>query len=735
MRCQTVSGNLNKFLRSVVTITILLLAGCSAVEQPDAYMDEPWLADHGGDLRGGGINTAGVNLPSNGKKTVGFVAVIENEPTNVSLSGEEIRRNVGELKNAGSGKYDLNERVEISFNNDPLDYVVKQLLGGFLAANYVAAEKLEGKVSFQTEQPIARSLIPSVLRDILGRNGYVMKLINGVYQIGSAETIAVLENNAMAGAQSEFVSQVVNLKRGSAEDMAGVVASILPRGATVTPVKSTNSLVLRLSPVDVKPVMDLITALVDSGAGNSLVAVVPLRESSPEKVAGAVSAYFASQNASASDTPLVIPLENQQALLIGAKNQRIMRNTRTLISGLDKDNRDVPSLRIIPLEHLPATDIANQLNGIFSTAGPADTKRGPGNTRTTQANNQTTSAADANTSGDSVTAPAIIRSSNGKGQASPTAARFEQQRNDGSLLPKVDGTVPQAEAGISIVPDTRNNALLVYATYRQFKRIRNVVRALDLPLAQVVIEATIVEVDLTDGLDYGVQAYLRGQGVNIRSSQSQTPTDPGGAGGVASFDIDFGNYTASFVLHALQSVTNVKVISSPYLTVLDGRPARLSVGDQIPFLTKQTEATNTGTTTTTNEIEVRDVGIILQVTPNIRADNSVVLNIQQEVSSTKTIAAGQELTPVIQQRTINSDIVVSSGKTVLLGGLIQDRNNKVTTGVPVLSDVPVFGNLFKQTSDQKNRTELVVMITPRVVRRPSQIQNITRLIKARLSTP
>ncbi|MEP3669770.1 MAG: type II and III secretion system protein, partial [Roseibium sp.] len=186
------------------------------------------------------------------------------------------------------------------------------------------------------------------------------------------------------------------------------------------------------------------------------------------------------------------------------------------------------------------------------------------------------------------------------------------------------------------------------------------------------------------------------------------------------------------VLEALQTVTDLEIISSPYLTVLDGRAARLSVGDQIPYLVQSTNASETGTTTTTNEIEVRDVGIILQVTPNIRADNSVLLNVQQEVSSAQQTGAGEDLTPVISQRTINSDIVVQSGKTVLLGGLIQSRSEKVTSGVPVISKVPVVGNLFKQTDDVLDRTELLVMITPRVVRRSLQLDSITRLLKGRL---
>jgi general secretion pathway protein D len=198
---------------------------------------------------------------------------------------------------------------------------------------------------------------------------------------------------------------------------------------------------------------------------------------------------------------------------------------------------------------------------------------------------------------------------------------------------------------------------------------------------------------------------------------------------------NIGSSNVNVVLSALQAVTNVRVISSPYLTVLDGKPARLSIGDEVPFLTASTEASNDGTTTTTNQIEVRETGIILDVTPRVGADNSVVLTINQEVSSVAPGGAQvNELTPTIQQRTIQSDILVKSGRTALLGGLIQDSNTRTTTKVPVVGDIPVLGGLFKQNNNELVRTELLVMITPRVVRKPSQLEHITRQLRGSLAS-
>jgi len=729
-----------KFLLCVVLL--LLPVGCSSTPEGEYDLWNPVLATDAKHVGQGGINTSRVNQGPGQQEAIGFVGIIQNEPTNISISASEVNQNLVDLRQVGAAiSGDPNQTVTISFDNSTLTYVVEQLLGGMLSANYVMSEDVTGTVTFKTETPVPRSAVPSIVRDILARNGYVMKVINGVYQIGTAETIAVLEGNAAAGAAGEYKSRVITLKQGNVEEIATAVAQILPSGATVTPVVSSNSLVLRVNPADEKPIVDLVRALIDNSGGNDLVAVLPLRESPPETVAASMNAYFASSGGAARDAPLIVPLEDQQALLIIAKNQRVMNNARTLVRGLDKDNRDTPSLRIIPLKNLPAAEIATQLNQIFAAGVPNDQSgqnysASDGGAEAEGALPQPETEGNVE-GGDSVTAPSNIAgnrripSSTGRGQGSPVAAQFEASRQLRARL-NVIQTNRQTDQGISIVPDERNNALLVYSTFKQFKRIREVVRALDVPLAQVVIEATIVEVGLNDSLKYGVQAFLRGDGIAVRSSRFIDPVDTGEAGGVAIFEIDTGGgTTTTVVLEALQTVTDVKIISSPYLTVLDGRAARLSVGDQIPFLIQSTNATDTGTTTTTNEIEVRDVGIILEVTPNIRADNSVLLNIQQEVSSAQSEDAGENLTPIISQRTINSDIVVRSGKTVFLGGLIQDRSEKVESGVPVIKDVPVLGNLFKQTDNVTDRTELLVMITPRVVRRSLQLDNITRLLKSR----
>ncbi len=683
------------------------------------------------------INTSRINRGKKEQSSVEFVGSLSSGGSGAEISGANLAKDKKELKASGSKAYNSRDKVSINYDSEPLALIVEQLLGGLLAANYVTVAELAGSVTFQTQKSIYKYQVPAVVRDILARNGYVMKLINGVYQIGVPEVIQQLEANAAFGKSGDLVSRVINLKRGEAEEIASVVAGVLPLGASVTPVQSSNAIILRASLADISSILELVNTLSESGAADNLVAIIPLNESPPEQVAASLLGLYSNNGTLPADIPVVIPLENQQSLLVGVKSKRAMSDVRRLLKGLDRDLRDQPSLRIIPLKHLPADEIATQLNAIFGNganpvgAQTADNSGAPNAAPAAQGNE----GADANEGGDSVQAPAIVRrSSNDRGQGSPNASRFRDRQDELNSRATAGAAVTaQVQTDISIVPDNRNNALLVYANFKQFKRLREVVRSLDLPLAQVVIEATIVEVDINDELGYGVQWFLQGQGITLRSSENAQPGDPGTAGGVALLNFGVGSLNATVVLEALQAVTDVQIISSPYLTVLDGRAARLSIGDQIPFVTA-TSTSNANGVTVTNQVEVRDTGIILEVTPRVGVDNSVLLNINQEVSSVRPGGAGVELTPTISQRSINSDVVVKSGRTILLGGLIQDTATKTKTGVPVVSKIPIFGELFKQTQDNLNRTELLVMITPRVIRKASQLENITRQLRYNLSS-
>jgi general secretion pathway protein D len=200
------------------------------------------------------------------------------------------------------------------------------------------------------------------------------------------------------------------------------------------------------------------------------------------------------------------------------------------------------------------------------------------------------------------------------------------------------------------------------------------------------------------------------------------------------FSYFFSGTDAKVALNALTEITDVRVISSPQLMVLDNQTARLQVGDEVPIATQSAISTGDSDARIVNEIQFRDTGVILEVTPRVNASGLVVLDVLQEVSDVIATTTSDIDSPTIQQRVIRTTVAVQSGDTIALGGLIRDREEDSISGIPLLSSIPVLGNLFKKTDRIVRRVELLVLITPRVVRNRREALDVTDELRRRLST-
>jgi general secretion pathway protein D len=306
------------------------------------------------------------------------------------------------------------------------------------------------------------------------------------------------------------------------------------------------------------------------------------------------------------------------------------------------------------------------------------------------------------------------------------------------------------DGSIRISSVDANNQLLVRARPAQWNEILGAIKQLDVTPLQVQIETRVFEVDLSGDLQYGVQWYLQGlaggtQGSDSSGNPTYTPGNPeahrmiglgGGLGGSSTASNSYGGqpFFYSFLssngkfqvaINALESSTNTKTLSAPSLVVLNNQVAHIEVGNQIPV--NQTYYTGLGTTssaTTVGQVQYIPTGIILDVQPRVNPGGLVYLNIDQQVSST-TGDANSQGNFTIQQRQIATQLGVQNGQTVLLGGLIQQQNADTGQGVPFLSDIPLLGKLFGSTGKSKTRTELIVLITPRVITDSDDAKQIT----------
>ncbi|KQO77905.1 type II secretion system protein GspD [Methylobacterium sp. Leaf90] len=281
---------------------------------------------------------------------------------------------------------------------------------------------------------------------------------------------------------------------------------------------------------------------------------------------------------------------------------------------------------------------------------------------------------------------------------------------------------------IGVVADEANNSLVISATRNQYDKILRILGRLDAMPTQVLLETVIAEVTLNNELQFGVQWFLKNSGSRFNLAQADTNrsvaqgtsgTDAlikAAARGVPGFNYLLNASDFNVVLNALQGVTRVNVISSPNITVLDNRTAKLQVGDQVPIVRQSGQSAFAAGAPILNQIEMKDTGVILSVTPRVNKNGLVVLDINQEVSDVVKTTTSEINSPTIRQRRVATSVAVNDGHSLAIGGMVQEKAQITNESVPVLGDLPIVGPAFRNRIDGRVRTELIVFIRPKVIR-------------------
>ena len=269
------------------------------------------------------------------------------------------------------------------------------------------------------------------------------------------------------------------------------------------------------------------------------------------------------------------------------------------------------------------------------------------------------------------------------------------------------------------------------STEAEYAKIEAAIRRLDVTPIQVLIDVTVAEVTLNDNLTYGTQFFLSHQGNSaiLSNAQSTTPTTVDTTGATTNTSLFNGELSPNFpgfaiartvgnvqfAIQALKAITDVKIVSSPKLLVLDRQQARLEVGDLVPIISQTAQSVITADAPAVNSVEYQQTGVILTVTPRVNSGGLVTMDIDQEVSQVVATTSSTINSPTFQQRKVTSKVAVQDGQTISLAGLIQDSRTEGNSGIPILNEIPVIGDLFTTKSKVVARTELLVLLTPRVV--------------------
>ncbi|RDI98691.1 type II secretion system protein GspD [Dyella solisilvae] len=679
--------------------------------------------------------------------------------------------------------------VTFNFENQPIQAVVKAILGDLLKQNYTIVPGVQGNVSFSTSEPVDSSQAIPILETLLSWTNNALVMQNGRYVVMPAKD-AVAGNlvpslNAVAP-QAGLQARLFPLRYISANEMQKLIKPFARADAVLLVDASRNLIVLSGTPSELDNYQRTIhTFDVDWLRGMS-VGVFSLQHANVTDLMPQLDQMFGAKG----DTPLAgmlrfIPIERTNALVVISTQPNYLQEVGGWITKIDRGGGNEPELFVYDVRNIKASDLAQYLAQIYTNGGGeggAGGHVGPGLNSTTLGTNENANGSASgmgSTAGSfgSSTTPTVSGVGGGFGSAGGlgNTGTNNQFGTTGSAFANGMGNTSGGAAGgmstygggnnpnnpnsgagtgkqyisedgsIRIGSVDSNNQLLVRARPSQWEEMQQAIKRLDNVPLQVQIEMRILEVDLTGQLEFGVQWYLQGlanstpitdSNGNIVGAQTAYPgmrhqAALGGGGnqyGGEPFFYSFlsGNSKFQIAIRALETNGNTKTLSAPSLVVLNNQVAHIQVGDQVPI--NQTSIVpglgSTTTASTASSVSYIPTGVILDVQPRVNPGGLVYLNVQQQVSNT-TGTANSQGNYTIQQRAVGTQIAVQSGQTVLLGGLIQQNEDNTDTGIPYLNRVPVVGRLFGTTSHNRTRTELIVLITPRVITSSEEAKQVT----------
>ncbi len=659
------------------------MASYSVMSQMPPEATSPITNKPAGEVRSGG---QGLDEPLTYVGTGEFVAPGQQSVSPPSLAGDAL---------------------VLNFENADLREVVRTILGDFLQVSYIYDPRVQGTVSLQTTQQLKPEAVLATLETLLRMNGAALVWEGNRYRILPADEAAGQLVPQFGDSDTPLPPGygviIVPLRYISAVQMEKLLEPFVTTKTILRVDVERNLLVVAGTSAELAALTETVQTFdVDWLAGMS-VGLFPLEQVTPEIMLPELESVFGND----AEGPLagLVRFESVKrlnALLVITPQATYLKRAEEWIRRLDRSSSAEQSLYVYYLQNGKAADVANILSEVFSgdqLRRERQVRLAPGR-RPVELASRPPGAPNAQT---------------------PARPAGRAVRTSESLALSTSGDV-------RVIADEVNNALLILATPQEHRMVMAAIKKLDIVPLQVLIEATIAEVKLTDNLRFGLQWYFKSGDVEGVLSNTATkliaPTLPG-------FSLIAAGTDAKVILDALEKETTINIVSSPHLMVLDNQTASLQVGDEVPVITRQQQSSISADSNLVNTVEYRNTGVIMNVTPRVNSSGSIIMDVEQEVSN--VVPSSEEtLTPTISQRKFKSSLVVQSGDTVVLGGLIFDFTTKQRQGLPLLSSLPIIGPLFGTTDNEEQRTELVMLITPRLVQNRYEAKQVTDEVRRRL---
>ena len=568
------------------------------------------------------------------------------------------------------------------------------------------------------------------------------------------------KNNPLAttstGKQAEgakdnrLATHVIRVEFVPVKDLIEPVKLFMTEGGVIMPYERLNMLILTDYADSIDRIQRIIHMLDNNYLDPDLVELVKINNNASADVAEDLKKIFGTGAKDTATGVSFVSLDRLNALFVLASSKRALEEAKGWIKRLDSATAKNIQTFVYVVENSTASNIASMLSALYGgegTSGASSTgaagRGGSGNAPTqgtqgtfgsgtnlgtggtgstlfnTQSSNQSSQFGGFNSGG-----------SSGYGGGSPfgTGRQLGPQLNPNRTVTSQvlrGGQFTGLQDTVRLVVDDINNSLIVQATSVDYAYLLDTIKKMDVLPRQALIDAKVFEVDLENDSNYGLDSVLQAKG---------TSTSPLTTGSITAGTLTGQYYTTigdarEFLatLTALNTKTKVRTLEAPSILALDGQMAQIMIGSQVPYPSTSFTPAVGGTTT---GVEYRDTGISLQVIPRISASGSVTLDLVDEVSSPgANVTVGGETAPTFTVTSVSTTMTVKDGETVAIAGLIRDGDSVSRSGVPFLSQIPLLGGLFGQTTKTAHRNELIILITPHVVRTPEHMQQMTQELR------
>jgi len=569
------------------------------------------------------------------------------------------------------------EQYELNFRDADIRGVIDAVLGDMLKLDYVIAPTVQGRITFRTSRPVEKtSLLPALEAALSTVSAAIIKSDGAVQVVPIAETAqrthgAQRVTNRASPAPG-FAIEILPLRYIDANEMKAILESFVPRGTILQADTDHQHLLIAGSSQDRAAVIRTVDNFDVDWLHGMTFAIYRLEQSRPDIIIEELRNIFRGPQDLFSNRVRLVPLERMQSVLGIARSRADLELISQWVDRLDVSKIGDRKMFVYNVQNSNAKELVSALRQVLTNEAP--------------------SALENPVAADGVSSPGHHSES----ESTSNIAR--------------------------LVAIEENNSLLFYGTDKEYQVIQDALRQTDVLPRQVMIEAIVAEVTLNDNLRYGVQWFLESGDNTLTLSTAES-------GSVSSQFPGFsyvysGSADARVVLNALQSKTEVRILSAPKLSVLNNQKASLQVGDQVPIVSQTSQSTDSAGSPLVSTIEMRDTGVILEVTPRINENGNLILDVMQEVSEVaRTTSSGID-SPTIQRRKIHSVVATHDGFTVALGGMIRENGVRIDSGIPLLKDIPFVGNLFKDNAIDSRRTELVILLVPHVMRNQRETQAV-----------